>query len=255
MRVGSRLFLFLLVSGCYLEFLAQGPSPNPQEAAANLVKMHQAWGSAASSPNATLSIREQERSGKIITFRLYTDGLRKDTVYSLVAWPVTQRGPSEALKGVTLDDSGLAVCAGRPGTCGSPDKPNDPIDLKLSPTQGEPVRLGLVSTDQSIKVFARMVPLPFRGEDRGCSVEATLLTPGSELVVIDGAGFPPNSEVVMDSNSEGERHGGKASVSSEGRYTSAILPYKQGVTRGTTTVSLKSDKCSPSVAFPWGRRN
>jgi hypothetical protein len=245
----------LLLGGCLRWMPAQVQNQNPQEAAANLVRMHQAWGPAASSPNTKLSLQEQGRSSAGITFRLLAEGLSKDGMYTLVAWPVNQRGPIEAMKGIMIGDSGVAVCAGKPGTCGSPGKPNDPIDLKLNPIAGEPVRLGLVSADQSSRVFVKLVPVPIRGEDRGCAIEAILLTPGSELVLIDGIGFPPSADVTMDTDSEGERHAGQGKVGADGRYSTAILPYKQGTARGTAKVNLKSDKCSPVLSFPWGRRN
>jgi len=187
---------------------------------------------------------------------LYAEGVAKDKAYSLLAWPVTQKGPSKVLSGVTLDASGLAICAGTPGTCGSADKPNDPIDLKLRPVPGEPVRLGLISEDGATKVFAKVVPIPLRGEDRGCVVEGVLLTPSAELVLIEGSGFPANGDLMMDSNSEGERHAGKAKADQDGRYTTAVLPYKQeGPSHGTLKVTLKSAGCSPSVEVPWGRHN
>ena len=227
---------------------------NVQDAVANLVKMHNAWGASASSPNASLTIQESSRSGRTIKFRLSAEGVPKDGIYSIVAWPVTQKQPVEVQKGVTLDVPGLAICAGTPTTCRG-DKPNDPIDLVFQPALGEPVRLGLVSASGAMKVFTKIVPVPLRGEDRGCMVEGVLLTPGSELVLIEGSGFPANSELTMDSDSEGERHSQKSKADTAGRYANAILPYKQGVAGGTLKVDLKSAKCSPSVGIPWGRRN
>jgi hypothetical protein len=222
---------------------------------ADLVRIHNAWGSRASTPNTSLVIKESGRSGQIIAFRLYAEGVAKDKAYSLLAWPVTQKGPSKVLSGVTLDASGLAICAGTPGTCGSADKPNDPIDLKLRPVPGEPVRLGLISEDGATKVFAKVVPIPLRGEDRGCVVEGVLLTPGAELVLIEGSGFPANSDLMMDSDSEGEHHEGKAKADQDGSYTAAVLPYKEGPVHGTLKATLKSAGCSPSVEVPWGRHN
>ncbi len=217
--------------------------------------MHQAWGSKASTPNTSLVIKESERSGQAIKFRLIASGVPKDSAYTILAWPVTQKGPSEVLKGVTLDASGLAICAGVPGTCGSADKPNDPIDLVLAPIPGEPVRIALISADGATKVFSKLVPIPLSGDDRGCRIEATLLTPGAELVLIEGSGFPPNSDVSMESESEGEHHSGKAKTDVDGRYASAILPYRQGVAHGSAKVNLKAAKCAPSLTFAWGRRN
>jgi hypothetical protein len=231
------------------------PKPGEQNAAESLVRMHEAWGPKASTPNASLSVNESGRSGPVIKFRLIADGVPKEGSYSLVQWPVTQKGPSAVLNGVTLNPSGLAICAGRPGTCGTADKPDDPIDLALRPVPGEPVRLGLISTDGATKVFAKLVPVPLRGEDQGCLVEATLLTPGAELVLIAGSGFASNSEIAMDSKSGSERQTGKGKTDLDGRYTSALLPYKQGVPSGKTEVTLKTDKCAPSVNVPWGRHN
>jgi len=250
---------FLVLSVGIVSAFGQGAGvpadANAEELAGRVVKMHEAWGPAASTPNTSLSLKEASREGAVIKVRLYATGVPKQGTYTLVTWPVTQRGPSEALRGITFDESGLAVCAGTPGTCGTPNKPNDPIDITLNPVPGEPSRLGLISSDQSAKIFAKIVPLPMRGEDKGCSVEAILLTPGSELIAIEGSGFAPNSVVAMDTVSEGERHAGKGKTDADGRYVSAVLPYKQGMTRGTAKVSLKSSACAPSVSFPWGRRN
>jgi len=202
------IFRFVVFALIALPTLGQGTTtPSGTEDAVNrLVKAHQAWGPAASTPNTSLSLKEASREGAIIRIRMYASGLPKQGTYTLVSWPVTQRGPAESLRGVTFDESGLAVCAGTPGTCGSADKPNDPIDLALRPVPGEPARFGLVSIDGSIKVFAKIVPLPMKGEDKGCKVEVVLLTPGTELVEIEGSGFPANADIAMDSDSEGERH-------------------------------------------------
>jgi hypothetical protein len=226
-----------------------------KDSIAALVEMHRAWGSKASTPNASLTLKEAERSEQVLKLRLIASGVPKEGIYSIVAWPVTQRGPAAVLIGVTLDASGVAVCAGKPGTCGSADKPDDPIDLVFRPAPGEPVRLGLVSADGATKVFAKAVPVPLRGEDQGCTVEVTLLTPGAELVLIEGDGFPAGREIAMDSKSDPERQGGKGKTDADGRYASALLPYLQGVAGGTTEVTLKAGKCAPSVNFNWGRRN
>ena len=76
-------------------------------------------------------------------------------------------GAERSAKGVTLNSSGLAICAGRPGTCGTADNPDDPIDVIVQPIPGEPVRLGLISADGTTKVFAKIVPNPLHGDDPG----------------------------------------------------------------------------------------
>ena len=227
---------------------------NVQDAVASLVMSHNNWGPQASTPNVSLVIKESARSGKIIKLRLYAEGVPKDGIYSIVAWPVTTKGPSVTQQGVTLAADGLAICAGTPGTCRG-DRPDDPVDLVVQPIPGEPVRLGLVSADGSVRALAKTVPVPLKGEDHGCTVEAVLLTPGAELVWLEGSGFSPGSELTVDSNSEGERQNKKVKADGQGRYTTAMLPYKQGLRSGTLKVNLKSAGCSPTVTVPWGRRN
>ncbi len=218
-----------------------------------LAKLHEAWGPAASSPHATLTIKEVAHSGSTVTLRLFAQGLPKDGSYALLGWPVTQKMPTEVLKGITLDASGMAICAGRPGTCGKPEKPDDPIDLMLTPIAGEPVRLALVAADGKTKAFAKLVPIPLTGVNEGCTVNATLLTPGGELLLVEGSGFEPKSEVRMTGNSEGEIHSKRANADAAGHYVTAILPFKEGLAHGTIQIQLKSAQCAPAVKVDWGR--
>ena len=229
-------------------------APDTEQLAQKFTRLHETWGAKASSPNMTLAIVEQSHANGVFRYRLQATGIPADTVVTLVAWPVTQREPSENLRGVTFNDAGVAVCAGRPGTCGDPAKPDDPIDIPFRPVPGEPVRLAVISQDGAVKAFAKIVPLPIQGEDKGCRVSATLLTPGAELLFVEGTGFAPNSELTMATESEGEKHDGKGKADAQGRYISAVMPYKQGLARGTVNIRLKTSACSPTVSVPWGKR-
>jgi hypothetical protein len=226
------------------------------ESATRLVKLYRVWGPALSSFDASISLKELSRSGPVIKYRLFAKGLPHESTYTLVEWPVTQMGPTENLQGVTLDESGQAICAGRPDTCGSPEKPNDPIDLVLSPVKGEPFRLALVSDgDKNVKAFLKAVPVPNGARDRGCLLDAILLMPHGELVEIEGSGFEPNSDLEMESKSGKEHHVKTVKASSEGRYECAILPFVKGEQYGVTHVKIKAAKCSPELSFEWGRQN
>ncbi len=226
-----------------------------QDLASRIANNHRTWGPALSTPNVSLSLKEIARSGRTITYQLYASGLPHDKRYLLLSWPVTQGQPGVVLQGVTLDDKGLAVCAGKPDTCGSPDKLNDPIDLKLNPAKGEPFRVALIcADDRNLKAFAKVVPLPNQANDKGCSIQSVLLTPGAEEVAIEGTGFEPNADLTFESNSSGERHSAKAKAGADGNYFSVMLPYKQGEQHGTTQVTIKSVACSPVLTFNWGRQ-
>jgi len=216
--------------------------------------MHDAWGVRASSANMTLAIVQQSHTGVEFRYRLQATGIPAGSVVNLVAWPVTEREPAVVLKGVTFNDTGLAVCAGRPGTCGKPAKPDDPVEIPVHPSPGEPLRLGVVSPDGAVKAFAKIVPVPLQGEDKGCRVSAALLMPEAQLLFVEGTGLAPNSELSMATDSEGERHDIAGNVDGHGRYVSALMPYKQGLMGGVVHIRLKAGGCSPTVIVPWGKR-
>jgi len=158
------------------------------------------------------------------------------------------------MQGLTLGESGIVICSGKPGTCKG-EKPDAPVDLATQPVLGEPLGAGLVSAGGSIRALVKTVPIPLRSQDGGCSIDATLLTPGAELVWIEASGFPAGKEATFDSDSDGERQTKQVRVDADGTYSTAILPYKQGQRSGTIRVTLKSTACSPTVNLPWGRRN
>ncbi len=246
------MFPALIHAIILLSLTLQGQdNSDTQNAMKGLVNAHNAWGAKMSSPNTSLEIKESSRSGNEMKFRLRAKGMPRDKIYTIVQWPVTHNDPVAIIRGVTLDATGQAVCAGTAGTCSS-DEPNDPIDILVLPVAGEPLRLGLVSEDGDTRVLGKIVPVPLRGEDRGCSIEGVLLTPAAELVLVTGSGFPAGSELTMDADSEGEHHSAKVKAGTDGQYMTALGPYKQGVSRGTAKVTLKSAGCSPTVTIPWG---
>ena len=110
------------------------------------------------------------------------------------------------LEGVTLNSDGLAICAGREGTCQG-DKPNDPIDLTVFAGKSEPKRFALISDDDSHqKGFVAAVPFPNTTTDSACRLESIIGTPNGELTFVQGSGFQANEELIVDSESYGEKH-------------------------------------------------
>jgi len=255
-RVKIRLFIYLALT---LSLSGQTPAQrnaDVQEFAARLAKAHRAWGPALNSPNVSLSVREipVPGAGHAIKYRVHAIGLPADSEYALLTWPITQPDPIEASGAVTLDDTGLVICAGTEGACGTPEKPNDPVDFVLSPVRGEPFRVALISLDdESIKAFLKVVPIPNASRDKECVLDSVLLMPGGAAVAIEGAGFEPGAEVTMETRSGSEHYTEKAKAGADGKYFSVILPYRKGEQRGTTNVNLKSAQCSPALSFDWGR--
>ncbi len=252
-----RLFRALGFVALSVPLVAQRASPAPHEDASEianrLVSMYEEWGPQQNSPNASLELREFARQGRFVKYRIYAHGLPSDAIYSILELPVTQTIPTVSLSGVTLKSSGLAICAGKPGTCGRPDKPDDPISLTFVPAPGEPFRIALVS-GENWKAYATVVPNPIEAEESGCLLDVILLTPRAELVLLEAYGLANNEQATLLTESYSETRGTTITADSVGHYQGAILPFVRGKTGGITHVMLKAANCSPSLDFAWGRR-
>jgi hypothetical protein len=226
-----------------------------QTSVERLVAMQRAWGIKMNTPGASLDLKELSRGTAnghtLIKYRMLASGLPLDKVYSLVVWQ-TGGQPQTSLSGVTVDESGTAICAGRAGTCGTPDKPNDPIDLDMMGGLGEVKRIGLVASDKSVSAFASAVPFPIRAADGECVLEATLVTPKAEAVILTAKGFKSGVGLDIESVSEGEKQHPLAKADANGNYEWVVLPFKKGLAKGRTQVSVRSDACKPALSFAWG---
>jgi hypothetical protein len=223
------------------------------KAAQEIIKMHANWGPGASAPGAILTLKEASREGGQVSYRLYAEGLPRDRTYAVIQWPVTMQKPAVLLQGVTFDGSGLAICAGRPGKCGRPEIPDDPIDFKFRPVEGEPIRLAVAATDApALRAFVKMVPTPIAAQDQGCRLEGVLLMPHGEIVFVEASGFPVDADLAMRSDSEGEVKEGKAKANGRGEWNTSILPAKAGLKSGKIRIRVSGPKCSPEISVPWG---
>lgn len=252
----SRLFIFALTTVVTLVPLARGADESQvNQTVEKLVAMQRAWGSKMNSAGATLALKETSRTmangHTVVRYRMLTSGLPADKVYSLIMWQLGGQ-PQTNLAGVTIDETGTAVCAGRPGTCGDASKPNDPIDVAMLGGLGEPKRVGLVATDKGAQAFASVVPFPNRATDAGCVLEMTLVTPKAEAVMLSASGFKPGARLDLEMTSEGEKQQPAAKADENGAYEGVVLPFKKGLTKGRTQVSVHSDSCNPALSFAWG---
>lgn len=194
--------------------------------------------------------RAKTPQGTAVYYHLEETGLDTGQVYTLLSTTLAL-STLPALEGVTFNESGLGVCAGRDGTCAG-DKPNDPIDLVLFAAKGEPKRFGVVSANGDYKAFTYVIPFPIVGEDRGCTAEAILLTAKADAVLIQARGLAPNQGVHFNGVSEGETQQSESKADEEGNYYQVVLPSVKGKSHGKAKVTLQASGCSPSVSFEWG---
>lgn len=217
-----------------------------------LVKAHSGWKNNLSHPGISIQAKEVEQQGPVVKYHIFVSGLPTDINYTVLQWPVTQRGPSPAIEGASLGKNGIVMCAGRTEEqCGDPSKPDDPIEFTFNPVKGEPFRIALVSGDNKATIV--IVPDPISGKDKGCTLTVERLLPHFELAYFSGSGFPPNTEINFESHSYDEKHPLNAKTDSAGNLHFAMMPFVAGRKKGNTTVKAVGATCSPSLKFDWGQ--
>jgi hypothetical protein len=262
MRHTLACLLILLFSIFAPTQTVQKSSPTDQDLTAEqkaqvvkLANLQKNFGKKMNSPGVDLSLKEINRwrvsDRTLVKYELHATGLPKDLTYSLLKVQISGKILKQ-IDGVTIDPDGRAICAGRKGTC-SGSTPNSPIDLVFFAGKSEPMRLSLVSNDDShLKGFIFVVPFQNSVTDKGCRLESILGTPKGEVTYIQGSGFEPNEELTMDSESYGEKNHGVAKAEADGSYFAVALPNVLGKTSGTTVWSVKGKNCGPTLTFSWG---
>jgi hypothetical protein len=222
-----------------------------------IVNQQLAWESNKVSTGATLQLKEiarQRHSDRtLVTYRIVASGFSPDGVYTLMQWGLDNQ-IHQLLTGVTFMKDGTAVCSGtKPGSCGDPAKPDDPIDLPFFGAKGEAVRLALASPGGKPLATVSAEPFPISAEEKGCNLSAILLFPNAEAILIEGAGFASGTTVSFTGDSSGEKHDSTHEVDAKGNFRFVVLPNKAGVDHGTITLQPTTGSCRPSMTMPWGK--
>jgi hypothetical protein len=262
MRFGAHLLLALSV--LFPSFALAQAKPDSADAKGEkqlekIVRTHDGW-SKINSPGISIELREvrtEPAPGRKVkvTYQLLAHGISPDELLDVVQWPITASEPSTMLHGASVLPSGLLACAGRkPGQCGDSSKPDDVLEFALTgPAPGEPLRVAVAN--KKVRATAIAVPLPIEGTDNGCTLSAVRLLPDFEIAYITGSGFPPNSDVHLDSLSLDEKLYQVFKTDANGKLGFVHLPFVEGHETGTATIWSRDPKCQPAVRIEWGARS
>jgi hypothetical protein len=253
MLLALSLFLF------HGQAAAQASTMDPQQIqqiVTRAVTLHKKWGAPMNPAGVSTEIKEVYRrpgNGQTaVAYHVYVRGLPDSKNYTLIQMNVATGKITPSMQGVTLGKDGLAVCAGRPTTCGDPAMPDDPIDFILPSEKGEPHHLALVSEDGMSKVFFLITPFPVVTDDHGCTLELVRLLPQAAVVYARAAGFAPNEKLSFESASEIESHNQMVTATADGVYDTALLPAVKGIESGQFRVTVRGKSCSPTATMDWG---
>lgn len=277
-------------------------------AAIRVASLQARWGPGMSTPGFSIALAEVRRSKTAegntqITYHVTGSGFSPDERLVLVRWPLNS-DVETLMGGIGLDAKGTAVCAdtaqptppadaaagsapqstpsapapgaattpppaNAPPSCATTMQPQQPLEIHTTAAQGEAVRVALLATDRKHGAAASIIPFPIVNADKGCQLQVILGTKNAALVLIEGSGFPPNTDLDLDTITSGATNTLHARSNAEGRTIVPVLVGVKPQTTGETTVryaganrapSLQNSTtaatpaaaCAPSVSFHWG---
>ena len=186
-------------------------------------------------------------------FEFHVSGVPADGPYKIEYWPIGSRIFFTAFEGATVNAKGVAICGDPKKLCAARTKLNDELGVGLSSRQGEPQRFVLSSKNGKVMVTGMAVPFPAAGDDGACQIEIFRLSPQGELMLVQGRGFAPHTELTLTSHSGDETQTVKVRTSDEGLFFQASAPFTVGKESGTLTYSVEGGApCHPSASIGWG---
>jgi len=195
--------------------------------------------------------------GHFTRYRIYAAGVPEGTAYILAAWTIGKStGELNVLSSsVYVNRKGLLLTRKpNPGEEDSDTVGQDAeYDLGVQAADGEPLRFVLRSPDNKVLVPGTLVPFPIESTDKACRLSALLAAPDGEAILIEGDGFAPNTDVLVQDNSAGESRVSKHSVDANGHLQFVELPYVTGKDAGTLNDTISTKNCTVSVNIPWGK--
>ena len=195
--------------------------------------------------------------GHFVRYRIYAGGVPEATPYILAAWTIGKDlADLKVLSNLVYVNRKGLLLTRRPK---ADEEDLDTVgqdaeyDLGVQAADGEPLRLVLRSPDNKVLVPGTLVPFPIESIDKSCRLSALLATPDGEAILIEGDGFQPNSEVLLQSDSAGEQRTSQKPVDASGHVQFVDLPYVTGKDAGMLNATISTKDCTVSINIPWGK--
>jgi hypothetical protein len=223
-----------------------------------------AWRIHDMTPGVFLTMKESDRfkvSGKTrVMYSLEASGFPQDKSYGVWIWNFGDPEGWLMMKDFTPDPAGRLMCehpisedeavGGKNRSCVF-----DLEKLALRATasiKGVPFRVGILSTDGSVKAFARAVPLPLQFRQGGCTVSAELASDKADAFLIQGDGYAPGETVAWSAEMGDTTTEDSAVASKAGSFVVAINPGATGKESGKVVFTARGKSCAPALIFKWG---
>ena len=225
------------------------------------------WSPECSTPEGRLEIREvsrEKRQGETtVTYALTAWGFHAGQ--SLDLQLEMPRGTAGVSSGYVADSAGRVVCGAVPHDQPASQGPNcanlpfkelDSLRVAMHPLlPGWPVRLGLISPDSGVRVYAKASPFPVFAVDGDCRIDVEFFSRRGLRII--GTGFEPGETVVGASGVGEEVLTDTVTAGLDGVVPPAgsiivVLIDTRTAKGGPARYQLTGHNCRPSVSYPWG---
>jgi hypothetical protein len=179
-----------------------------------------------------------------INLRPVAVGLPEDKVYYLWKKSLGQSSPTQLSPhemSVTSDGSII------------PKGSMTPISISFhSLAKGEAIVIALMTEDKSVVAYGKVIPYPIIANQGNSRIWVELMASTGEFFTVYGAGFEPNEELEITSNSAGEVAKFKSKTDANGRFTNLLLPAVVSKESGLVTYTVVAKAVTLTVSFEWG---
>lgn len=118
--------------------------------------------------------------------------------------------------------------------------------------KGEPMEYALISADQAVRAFTRVVLFPIEAKDGECVLSVQLGSREGDLFLVMGRGFEPEGDVTIESHSNGEVLRDRSRLSRDGKFATVVAPPVEGRHSGKASFTASGKGCNPTVEYEWG---
>ena len=214
-------------------------------------------------PGARLTLREAARKngrhGTVITYHVESSGFPAGKTYSLWMMLSGDHKTRFLLSGYLANATGALVCPGQSQPGDPPVKGSHcyPLERALLDVdnyhKGEPVDFAIVSTDGTVRAYARAYPFPIQAQDGNCTLQVELENTKFTSFVIRGTGFEPGENVTTSSSFGGDPTAGTQLASAVGEFAAHVDADLPGKNSGSATFAATGKSCHLAVAYEWGK--
>lgn len=210
------------------------------------------WGK--NTPGFELATHEGPRQpspqgGTALLYNIIGKGFPTGVPYKLWGW-APGKEPRLMLDGVSFDKRGVVICASGAGFCPGSGK-DDPVNIKVAATLGQPLRFGVVSADGKTQAFTEAVPFPIEASDKACKVSVVRQSVLADVVEVRASGFTPYEMMTVSLPSNGFTQ--SPTASGQGSWQGTVHADVRGEAAGTATLNVSGHGCAVQVSFKWGQ--